>query len=136
MKADIFAFQEKIMKTAAKISAVLASFILAFTVLGCKNDSDDDEQSCLIEGGIISKYVYDSFRYYSNSEIEKYRSECLVHSISGSYEKESVDEDDLSSELDFLTDSQIQWIKENYETIMFFETNDSNQYLWLYTRKE
>lgn len=135
MKADIFAFQEKIMKTAAKISAVLASFILAFSILGCKNDSDD-EQSYLIEGGIISKSVYDSFRYYSNSEIEKCRSECLVHSISGSYKKESVDEDDLSSDLDFLTDSQIQWIKENYETIMFFETNDSNQYLWLYTRKE
>ena len=124
------------MKTAAKISAVLASFILVFSVLGCKNDSDDDEQSYLIEGGIISKSVYDSFRYYSNSEIEKCRSECLVYSISGSYEKESVDEDDLSSELDFLTDSQIQWIKENYETIMFFGPNDSNQYLWLYTRKE
>ena len=123
------------MKTAAKISAVLASFILVFSVLGCKNDSDDDEQSYLIEGGIISKSDYNANIKYI-SDPGRARSQCLVYSISGSYEKESVDEDDLSSELDFLTDSQIQWIKENYETIMFFETNDSNQCLWLYTRKE
>lgn len=135
MGADIFAFQEKIMKTAAKISAVLASLILAFSVLGCKNDSDDDEQSYLIEGGIISKSNYNANIKYI-SDPGRARSQCLVYSIYGSYEKESVDEDDLSSKLDFLTDSQIQWIKENYETIMFFGPSDYDNYWWYYTRKE
>ena len=123
------------MKKFAKILAVLAAMVLALAFVGCKDDDDDDEQSYLLEGGIISKTVYnEKIKYISDPG--RARSQCLFYTEEGSYEKESVDEDDLSSELDFLTDSQIQLIKENYETITFFETNDSNQYLWLYTRKQ
>ena len=50
------------MKKFAKISAVLVSLFLVFALLGCKDDSDD-EQSYLLEAGIISKDVYEKFRY-------------------------------------------------------------------------
>ena len=107
-----------------------------FFALGCKDDSDDDEQSYLLEGGIISKTVYEKFRYYSSSQIDQCRAECLLYTKAGTYEKETVDEDDLASELDFLTDSQIQYIKENYSCIIFFETTNSDEYFWLYSQKE
>ena len=124
------------MKKFAKILAVLFSFFFVFSVLGCKNDSDDDEQSYLLEGGIISKTVYEKFRYYSSSQIDQCRAECLLYTKAGTYEKETVDEDDLASELDFLTDSQIQYIKENYSCIIFFEITNSDEYFWLYSQKE
>ena len=124
------------MKKFAKILAVLFSLFFVFSVLGCKNDSDDDEQSYLLEGGIISKTVYEKFRYYSSSQIDQCRAECLLYTKAGTYEKETVDEDDLASELDFLTDSQIQYIKENYSCIIFFETTNSDEYFWLYYQKE
>ena len=122
------------MKKFAKILAVLFSLFFVFSVLGCKNDSDDDEQSYLLEGGIISKTVYE--RYYSSSQIDQCRAECLLYTKAGTYEKETVDEDDLASELDFLTDSQIQYIKENYSCIIFFEITNSDEYFWLYSQKE
>ncbi|WP_294015455.1 hypothetical protein [uncultured Treponema sp.] len=124
------------MKNFAKISAVLVSLFFVFFALGCKDDSDDDEQSYLLEGGIISKTVYEKFRYYSSSQIDQCRAECLLYTKAGTYEKETVDEDDLASELDFLTDSQIQYIKENYSCIIFFETTNSDEYFWLYSQKE
>lgn len=124
------------MKKFAKILAVLFSLFFVFSVLGCKNDSDDDEQSYLLEGGIISKTVYEKFRYYSSSQIDQCRAECLLYTKAGTYEKETVDEDDLASELDFLTDSQIQYIKENYSCIIFFETTNSDEYFWLYSQKQ
>lgn len=124
------------MKKFAKILAVLFSLFFVFSVLGCKNDSDDDEQSYLLEGGIISKTVYEKFRCYSSSQIDQCRVECLLYTKAGTYEKETVDEDDLASELDFLTDSQIQYIKENYSCIIFFETTNSDEYFWLYSQKE
>ena len=124
------------MKNLAKISAVLVSLFFVFFALGCKDDSDDDEQSYLLEGGIISKTVYEKFRYYSSSQIDQCRAECLLYTKAGTYEKETVDEDDLASELDFLTDSQIQYIKENYSCIIFFETTNSDEYFWLYSQKE
>lgn len=124
------------MKKFAKILAVLFSLFFVFSVLGCKNDSDDDEQSYLLEGGIISKTVYEKFRYYSSSQIDQCRAECLLYTKAGTYEKETVDEDDLASELDFLTDSQIQYIKENYSCIIFFEITNSDEYFWLYSQKE
>lgn len=124
------------MKNFAKISAVLVSLFFVFFALGCKNDSDDDEQSYLLEGGIISKTVYEKFRYYSSSQIDQCRAECLLYTKAGTYEKETVDEDDLASELDFLTDSQIQYIKENYSCIIFFEITNSDEYFWLYSQKE
>lgn len=124
------------MKNFAKISAVLVSLFFVFFALGCKDDSDDDEQSYLLEGGIISKTVYEKFRYYSSSQIDQCRAECLLYTKAGTYEKETVDEDDLASELDFLTDSQIQYIKENYSCIIFFEITNSDEYFWLYSQKE
>ena len=124
------------MKKFAKISAVLISLFLVFSVLGCKDDSDDDEQSYLLEGGIISKAVYEKFRYYSSSQIDQCRAECLVYTKAGTYEKEIVDESDLASELDFLTDSQIQYIKESYSSIIFFETTSADEYIWLYSQKQ
>ena len=124
------------MKKFAKILAVLFSLFFVFSVLGCKNDSDDDEQSYLLEGGIISKTVYEKFRYYSSSQIDQCRAECLLYTKAGTYEKETVDEDDLASELDFLTDSQIQYIKENYSCIIFFETTSADEYIWLYSQKQ
>ncbi|WP_295795556.1 hypothetical protein [uncultured Treponema sp.] len=123
------------MKKFAKISAVLFSLFLVFALLGCKDDSDD-EQSYLLEAGIISKDVYEKFRYYSSSQIDQCRAECLLYTKPGTYEKESVDEGDLASELDFLTDSQIQYIKESYSSIIFFETTSADEYIWLYSQKQ
>ena len=99
-----------------------------FSFLGCKDDSDDDEQSYLLEAGIIPKTVYEKFRYYSSSQIDQCRAECLLYTKSGTYEKEIVDEDDLASELEFLTDSQIQYIKESYSSIIFFETTSADDW--------
>ena len=124
------------MKKFAKISAVLFSLFLVFSFLGCKDDSDDDEQSYLLEAGIIPKTVYEKFRYYSSSQIDQCRAECLLYTKSGTYEKEIVDEDDLASELEFLTDSQIQYIKESYSSIIFFETTSGDEYIWLYSQKQ
>ena len=92
--------------------------------------------AALLEGGIISKTVYEKFRYYSSSQIDQCRAECLLYTKAGTYKKETVDEDDLASELDFLTDSQIQYIKENYSCIIFFEITNSDEYFWLYSQKE
>lgn len=130
MKVVIFILSGEFMKKFAKISAVLFSF------LGCKDDSDDDEHSYLLEAGIISKTVYEKFRYYSSSQIDQCRAECLLYTKSGTYEKETVDEDDLASELEFLTDSQIQYIKESYSSIIFFETTSADEYIWLYSQKQ
>lgn len=124
------------MKKFAKISAVLFSLFLVFSFLGCKDDSDDDEQSYLLEAGIIPKTVYEKFRYYSSSQIDQCRAECLLYTKSGTYEKEIVDEDDLASELDFLTASQIQLIKESESMILFFETTSADEYIWLYSQKQ
>ena len=124
------------MKKFAKISAVLFSLFLVFSFLGCKDDSDDDEQSYLLEAGIIPKTVYEKFRYYSSSQIDQCRAECLLYTKSGTYEKEIVDEDDLASELEFLIDSQIQYIKESYSSIIFFETTSADEYIWLYSQKQ
>ena len=130
------------MKKFAKISAVLVSLLLVFSVLGCKNDSDD-EQSYLLEAGTISKTVYEKLgigkyttSYYTSEEVYSFRSTCLLYTEDGTYVKESIDEDDLSSELDFLTDSQIQLIKESESMILFFETTNSDEYIWLYSQKE
>lgn len=136
MKVVIFILSGEFMKKFAKISAVLFSLFLVFSFLGCKDDSDDDEQSYLLEAGIISKTVYEKFRYYSSSQIDQCRAECLLYTKSGTYEKETVDEDDLASELEFLTDSQIQYIKESYSSIIFFETTSADEYIWLYSQKQ
>lgn len=131
------------MKKFAKISAVLVSLLLVFSVLGCKNDSDDDEQSYLLEAGVIPKTVYEKLgigkyttSYYTNEEVYSFRSTCLLYTEDGTYVKESVDEDDLSSELDFLTDSQIQLIRESESMILFFETTSADEYIWLYSQKQ
>ena len=136
MKVVIFILSGEFMKKFAKISAVLFSLFLVFSFLGCKDDSDDDEQSYLLEDGIIPKTVYEKFRYYSSSQIDQCRAECLLYTKSGTYEKEIVDEDDLASELEFLTDSQIQYIKESYSSIIFFETTSADEYIWLYSQKQ
>lgn len=136
MKVVIFILSGEFMKKFAKISAVLFSLFLVFSFLGCKDDSDDDEQSYLLEAGIIPKTVYEKFRYYSSSQIDQCRAECLLYTKSGTYEKEIVDEDDLASELEFLTDSQIQYIKESYSSIIFFETTSADEYIWLYSQKQ
>lgn len=136
MKVVIFVLSGEFMKKFAKISAVLFSLFLVFSFLGCKDDSDDDEQSYLLEAGIIPKTVYEKFRYYSSSQIDQCRAECLLYTKSGTYEKEIVDEDDLASELEFLTDSQIQYIKESYSSIIFFETTSADEYIWLYSQKQ
>lgn len=136
MKVVIFILSGEFMKKFAKISAVLFSLFLVFSFLGCKDDSDDDEQSYLLEVGIIPKTVYEKFRYYSSSQIDQCRAECLLYTKSGTYEKEIVDEDDLASELEFLTDSQIQYIKESYSSIIFFETTSADEYIWLYSQKQ
>lgn len=136
MKVVIFILSGEFMKKFAKISAVLFSLFLVFSLLGCKDDSDDDEQSYLLEAGIIPKTVYEKFRYYSSSQIDQCRAECLLYTKSGTYEKEIVDEDDLASELEFLTDSQIQYIKESYSSIIFFETTSADEYIWLYSQKQ
>lgn len=136
MKVVIFILSGEFMKKFAKISAVLFSLFLVFSFLGCKDDSDDDEQSYLLEAGIIPKTVYEKFRYYSSSQIDQCRAECLLYTKSGTYEKETVDEDDLASELEGLTDSQIQYIKESYSSIIFFETTSADEYIWLYSQKQ
>ena len=136
MKVVIFILSGEFMKKFAKISAVLFSLFLVFSFLGCKDDSDDDEQSYLLEAGIIPKTVYEKFRYYSSSQIDQCRAECLLYTKSGTYEKEIVDEDDLASELEFLTDSQIQYIKESNSSIIFFETTSADEYIWLYSQKQ
>lgn len=136
MEVVIFILSGEFMKKFAKISAVLFSLFLLFSFLGCKDDSDDDEQSYLLEAGIIPKTVYEKFRYYSSSQIDQCRAECLLYTKSGTYEKEIVDEDDLASELEFLTDSQIQYIKESYSSIIFFETTSADEYIWLYSQKQ
>ena len=136
MKVVIFILSGEFMKKFAKISAVLFSLFLVFSFLGCKDDSNDDEQSYLLEAGIIPKTVYEKFRYYSSSQIDQCRAECLLYTKSGTYEKEIVDEDDLASELEFLTDSQIQYIKESYSSIIFFETTSADEYIWLYSQKQ
>lgn len=136
MKVVIFVLSGEFMKKFAKISAVLFSLFLVFSFLGCKDDSDDDEQSYLLEAGIIPKTVYEKFRYYSSSQIDQCRAECLLYTKSGTYEKEIVDEDDLASELEGLTDSQIQYIKESYSSIIFFETTSADEYIWLYSQKQ
>ena len=136
MKVVIFILSGEFMKKFAKISAVLFSLFLVFSFLGCKDDSDDDEQSYLLEAGIIPKTVYEKFRYYSSSQIDQCRAECLLYTKSRTYEKEIVDEDDLASELEFLTDSQIQYIKESYSSIIFFETTSADEYIWLYSQKQ
>ena len=136
MKVVIFILSGEFMKKFAKISAVLFSLFLVFSFLGCKDDSDDDEQSYLLEAGIIPKTVYEKFRYYSSSQIDQCRAECLLYTKSGTYEKEIVDEDDLASELEFLIDSQIQYIKESYSSIIFFETTSADEYIWLYSQKQ
>lgn len=136
MKVVIFILSGEFMKKFAKISAVLFSLFLVFSFLGCKDDSDDDEQSYLLEAGIIPKTVYEKFRYYSSSQIDQCRAECLLYTKSGTYEKEIVDEDDLASELEFLTDSQIQYIKESYSSIIFFETTSADECIWLYSQKQ
>ena len=122
------------MKKFAKISAVLFSLFLVFSFLGCKDDSDDDEQSYLLEYGLISLENYNSIKYIS--DVYSQRSNCLFYTVDGTYEKEIVDEDDLASELEFLTDSQIQYIKESYSSIIFFETTSADEYIWLYSQKQ
>lgn len=122
------------MKKFAKISAVLFSLFLVFSFLGCKDDSDDDEQSYLLEAGLISLENYNSIKYIS--DVYSQRSKCLFYKIDGTYEKEIVDEDDLASELEGLTDSQIQYIKESYSSIIFFETTSADEYIWLYSQKQ
>lgn len=124
------------MKKFAKILAVLVSLFFVFFALGCKDDSDDDEQSYLLEGGIISKTVYEKFRY-SSSQIDQCRAECLLYTKAGTYEKESFDEEDLTSELEGLTASQIQLIKESDALIQYFTFTENSDYvIWLYSQKE
>ena len=134
MKVVIFILSGEFMKKFAKISAVLFSLFLVFSLLGCKDDSDDDEQSYLLEYGLISLENYNSIKYIS--DVYSQRSKCLFYTVDGTYEKEIVDEDDLASELEFLTDSQIQYIKESYSSIIFFETTSADEYIWLYSQKQ
>lgn len=123
------------MKKFAKISAVLFSLFLVFSFLGCKDDSDDDEQSYLLEYGLISLENYNSIKYIS--DVYSQRSNCLFYTVDGTYEKETVDEDDLASELEGLTDSQIQLIKESESLIQYFTiTGNSEFIIWLYSQKQ
>lgn len=124
------------MKKFAKISAVLVSLLLVFSVLGCKNDSDDDEQSYLLEYGLISLENYNNNIKYI-SDVYRQRSQCLFYTVDDTYEKETVDEDDLSSELEGLTASQIQLIKESEALIQYFAITGNSEYIiWLYSQKE
>lgn len=121
------------MKKFAKISAVLFSLFLVFSFLGCKDDSDDDEQSYLLEYGLISLENYNSIKYIS--DVYSQRSNCLFYTVDGTYEKETVDEDDLASELEGLTASQIQLIKESESLIQYFTiTGNSEFIIWLYSQ--
>ncbi|MDO5773071.1 MAG: hypothetical protein Q4P16_02015 [Spirochaetales bacterium] len=122
------------MKKFAKISAVLVSLLLVFSVLGCKDDSDD-EQSYLLEYGLISLENYNNIKYIS--DVYSQRSKCLFYTVDGTYEKESVDEEDLTSELEGLTASQIQLIKESDALIQYFTFTENSDYvIWLYSQKE
>ena len=123
------------MKKFAKILAVLFSLFFVFSVLGCKNDSDDDEQSYLLEYGLISLENYNSIKYIS--DVYSQRSKCLFYTVDGTYEKESFDEEDLTSELEGLTASQIQLIKESDALIQYFTFTENSDYvIWLYSQKE
>ena len=123
------------MKKFAKISAVLVSLLLVFSFLGCKDDSDDDEQSYFLEYGLISLENYNSIKYIS--DVYSQRSKCLFYTVDGTYEKETVDEDDLVGELEGLTASQIQLIKESDALIQYFTfTGNSDYIIWLYSQKE
>ena len=124
------------MKNVAKISVVLVSLFLVFALLGCKDDSDDDEQSYLLEYGLISLENYNKNIKYI-SDVYRQRSQCLFYTVDDTYEKESVDEDDLASELEGLTASQIQLIKESEALIQYFTITGNSEYIiWLYSQKE
>lgn len=106
-----------------------------FSVLGCKNDSDDDEQSYLLEYGLISLENYNNIKYIS--DVYSQRSKCLFYTVDGTYEKESFDEEDLTSELEGLTASQIQLIKESDALIQYFTFTENSDYvIWLYSQKQ
>ncbi|HBP10289.1 MAG TPA: hypothetical protein DD629_09115 [Treponema sp.] len=123
------------MKKFAKISAVLVSLFLVFALLGCKDDSDD-EQSYLLEYGLISLEDYNNEIKYI-SDVYRQRSQCLFYTVDDTYEKESVDEDDLASELEGLTASQIQLIKESEALIQYFTITGNSEYIiWLYSQKQ
>ena len=123
------------MKKFAKISAVLVSLFFVFSVLGCKNDSDDNEQSYLLEYGLISLENYNNIKYIS--DVYSQRCKCLFYTVDGTYEKEIFDEEDLTSELEGLTASQIQLIKESEALIQYFTfTGNSDYIIWLYSQKE
>lgn len=114
---------------------MLFSLFLVFSFLGCKDDSDDDEQSYLLEYGLISLENYNSIKYIS--DVYSQRSNCLFYTVDGTYEKETVDEDDLASELEGLTASQIQLIKESESLIQYFTiTGNSEFIIWLYSQKQ
>ncbi len=135
MKVVIFILSGEFMKKFAKISAVLFSLFLVFSFLGCKDDSDDDEQSYLLEAGLISLENYNSIKYIS--DVYSQRSKCLFYTVDGTYEKETVDEDDLVGELEGLTASQIQLIKESESLIQYFTiTGNSEFIIWLYSQKQ
>lgn len=100
-----------------------------FSFLGCKDDSDDDEQSYLLEAGLISLENYNSIKYIS--DVYSQRSKCLFYTVDGTYE------DDLVGELEGLTASQIQLIKESESLIQYFTiTGNSEFIIWLYSQKQ
>jgi len=106
-----------------------------FALLGCKDDSDD-EQSYLLEYGLISLEDYNNEIKYI-SDVYRQRSQCLFYTVDDTYEKESVDEDDLASELEGLTASQIQLIKESEALIQYFTITGNSEYIiWLYSQKQ
>lgn len=61
----------------------------------------------------------------------------MFYTVDGTYEKETVDEDDLVGELEGLTASQIQLIKESESLIQYFTiTGNSEFIIWLYSQKQ